>query len=241
MEGKTHRLGGTVCALAGFIAFKESGYLLPDEVVSPALQFLVVYSAGIYGGMWSDNDHHWESSPLKDPASWVQNKLLHLANKPYKVLDERLSSTEKRSSFFYKTLKFLACRHRSWQTHSEVTLLAIWWLMTNPQVLFNGAVDSVLWMLVMMGFGLGVISHLLLDCLTTEGIRFALGVFIRSYAPSFPIPETIRFVPPSPVFKTGSNWELMIRKGLAFTQYVLILIVILYAFGISVPTLLTGK
>ena len=84
MEGKTHRLGGTVCAMAGFITLKDSGYLIQSDLISPALQFLVIYTAGIYGGMWSDNDHHWESSPLKDPASWLQNKVLHIANTPYK-------------------------------------------------------------------------------------------------------------------------------------------------------------
>ena len=49
MEGKTHRIGGTVCAMAGFVTLKDSGYLLSSELISPALQFLVIYTAGIYG------------------------------------------------------------------------------------------------------------------------------------------------------------------------------------------------
>lgn len=157
MEGKTHRLGGTVCAMAGFITLKDSGYLIQSDLISPALQFLVIYTAGIYGGMWSDNDHHWESSPLKDPASWLQNKVLHIANAPYKKLDERLSSKQKKSSVLYKTLKFMRCIHRSWQTHSEFTLLMILWLMFSPTFLgFTGRFDPLLWLLIVTGFGLGV-------------------------------------------------------------------------------------
>ena len=31
MEGKTHRLGGTVCAMAGFLTLKDSGYLIQSD------------------------------------------------------------------------------------------------------------------------------------------------------------------------------------------------------------------
>lgn len=235
MEGKTHRIGGTVCAMAGFVTLKDSGYLLSSELISPALQFLVIYTAGIYGGMWPDNDHHWESSPLKDPASWLQNKLMHIANAPYKRLDEKMSSKQKKRSMLYKTLKFMRCIHRSWQTHSEFTLLMILWLMMSPTLLgFTGRFDSVLWLLIVTGFGLGVISHIILDMLTTEGVRFALGVFIKVFFPSVPIFTTIRLVPGIPAFKTGSEWEMAIRKALSLIQYALLIMVLLDLAGVSI-------
>lgn len=235
MEGKTHRIGGTVCAMAGFVTLKDSGYLLSSELISPALQFLVIYTAGIYGGMWPDNDHHWESSPLKDPASWLQNKLMHIANAPYKRLDEKMSSEQKKRSMLYKTLKFMRCIHRSWQTHSEFTLLMILWLMMSPTLLgFTGRFDSVLWLLIVTGFGLGVISHIILDMLTTEGVRFALGVFIKVFFPSVPIFTTIRLVPGISAFKTGSEWEMAIRKALSLIQYALLIMVLLDLAGVSI-------
>jgi hypothetical protein len=235
MEGKTHRIGGTVCAMAGFVTLKDSGYLLSSELISPALQFLVIYTAGIYGGMWPDNDHHWESSPLKDPASWLQNKLMHIANAPYKRLDEKMSSKQKKRSVLYKTLKFMRCIHRSWQTHSEFTLLMILWLMMSPTLLgFTGRFDSVLWLLIVTGFGLGVISHIILDMLTTEGVRFALGVFIKVFFPSVPIFTTIRLVPGISAFKTGSEWEMAIRKALSLIQYALLIMVLLDLAGVSI-------
>lgn len=235
MEGKTHRIGGTVCAMAGFVTLKDSGYLLSSELISPALQFLVIYTAGIYGGMWPDNDHHWESSPLKDPASWLQNKLMHIANAPYKRLDEKMSSKQKKRSVLYKTLKFMRCIHRSWQTHSEFTLLMILWLMMSPTLLgFTGRFDSVLWLLIVTGFGLGVISHIILDMLTTEGVRFALGVFIKVFFPSVPVFTTIRLVPGISAFKTGSEWEMAIRKALSLIQYALLIMVLLDLAGVSI-------
>ena len=235
MEGKTHRIGGTVCAMAGFVTLKDSGYLLSSELISPALQFLVIYTAGIYGGMWPDNDHHWESSPLKDPASWLQNKVMHIANAPYKRLDEKMSSKQKKRSMLYKTLKFMRCIHRSWQTHSEFTLLMILWLMMSPTLLgFTGRFDSVLWLLIVTGFGLGVISHIILDMLTTEGVRFALGVFIKVFFPSAPIFTTIRLVPGISAFKTGSEWEMAIRKALSLIQYALLIMVLLDLAGVSI-------
>lgn len=235
MEGKTHRIGGTVCAMAGFVTLKDSGYLLSSELISPALQFLVIYTAGIYGGLWPDNDHHWESSPLKDPASWLQNKVMHIANAPYKRLDEKMSSKQKKRSMLYKTLKFMRCIHRSWQTHSEFTLLMILWLMMSPTLLgFTGRFDSVLWLLIVTGFGLGVISHIILDMLTTEGVRFALGVFIKVFFPSVPIFTTIRLVPGISAFKTGSEWEMAIRKALSLIQYALLIMVLLDLAGVSI-------
>ena len=235
MEGKTHRIGGTVCAMAGFVTLKDSGYLLSSELISPALQFLVIYTAGIYGGMWPDNDHHWESSPLKDPASWLQNKVMHIANAPYKRLDEKMSSKQKKRSMLYKTLKFMRGIHRSWQTHSEFTLLMILWLMMSPTLLgFTGRFDSVLWLLIVTGFGLGVISHIILDMLTTEGVRFALGVFIKVFFPSVPIFTTIRLVPGISAFKTGSEWEMAIRKALSLIQYALLIMVLLDLAGVSI-------
>lgn len=239
MEGKTHRIGGTVGALAGYLVLQKSGNLQSAEIVNPALQLIIIYSSGIYGGVWNDNDHHWQSSPLNDPISRVQNIVLHLANEPFKNLDKTLSAKQKRTSFKYKLLDFLKCTHRSWQTHSEVTLLALWGLWVSAYTLgVTTTVDLVLWWLMLVGFAWGVFSHLLLDMLTTEGIRFACGVFSNIFFGTR-LPETIRLVPKSNAFKTGSAWEMMVRRLLAFVQYVLTGIVLLDLIHIDIISYIT--
>ena len=92
----------------------------------------------------------------------------------------------------------------------------------------------MLWLLIVTGFGLGVISHLILDMLTTEGVRFALGVFLKVFFPRIPIFTTIRLVPGISAFKTGSEWEMAIRKSLAIIQYGMLALVLLDLGGISV-------
>ena len=71
-------------------------------------------------------------------------------------------------------------------------------------------VELVLFRLWVTGFSLGVLSHLILDSLTTAGIHIIPGM-------------KFRLVPKSSAFATGGKWELFIQKLL----YVLIGIVIL--------------
>lgn len=224
MEGKTHRIGGTVSALAGYLILKEQSLLISPEVVSPTLQFLTIYTAGIYGGIFPDIDHHWESSPVKDPLSWVVNKALHTFNKPYTRLDSQLSAKQKRNNLGYRLLKLLACRHRAWQTHSEFTLLCIVALWVGG-LSSTSLVELTLRWLLLLGFGLGVISHLVLDMLTTEGIRLFTGILLNTFLGTR-FPETIRAVPKSSFFKTGSEWELTIRRVLKAFQYILVIVVV---------------
>lgn len=234
MEGKTHRIGGTVGALAGYIVMKESGFLLNEQLVNPALQLVLIYTSGIYGGMWSDNDHHWASSPFSDPLSWVQNKVLHLANKPYKYLDEKLTSKQKRKSVPYKLLDILSCRHRSWQTHSEFTLFILYliWVYVNKAGV-SSQIDRVLWYLLLFGFTFGVVSHIILDSLTTEGAKIATTTIANKLF-NVNLIDTVRFVPNSSTFSTGSEWEHLIRNALRFTQYILLSIVMGYLLNIDV-------
>lgn len=238
MEGKTHALGGRVCSLAGFIVLKESGYLISSETVSPALQFLLLYGTGMYGGIWSDNDQPWSSSPCNDPFSWVQNKVLRAFNKTYRVMNKSMGAKEKRYSLRYKIVKFLACRHRSWQTHSEFTLLVLYVLWCLNLEAVQSEVNLVLKLLMILGFSFGIISHIFLDMLTSEGVPLMIGEFCSIFFPSIRIPKVVHLVPSRPEFDGGSAWELSIRRILRYTQYVLILVIVPYIFGISVPSIL---
>lgn len=232
MEGKTHYIGGSLGALVGFIALKENGMLLDN--INPALQFSLIYPFAIYGGMVPDADHHAGSSPLRDPVGRVFNKALHVFNAPYNRMDEALSSNAKRNNLGYKLLRILKCTHRSWQTHSELTLLLLFYLLY--QALTGDPTDpnNVILSLILTGFTIGVISHIILDMLTTDGIYFATGFFIKTLFPKVPIITTLRIVPKTSFFGTGTPYEKTVRAIINVLQFFALAYVLLQLMGYEV-------
>ena len=229
MEGKTHYVGGSIGAIVGFITLKETGMLLDN--IHPILQFSIIYPFGIYGGMLPDADHHPESSPLKDPVGRVFNRALHVFNKPYKRMDELLNEGQKRNNLLYKLLKILKCSHRSWQTHSELTIAFLVFILYSLfQLDINDPNVSILALMV-TGLTLGILSHLVLDMLTCEGIYFAIGYFIKVLFPKVPMIKTIRLVPDWHTFTTGSPYELNIRASLNALPFFALAYVVVLLFG----------
>lgn len=253
MEGKTHYVGGAVATLAGYLVLSESGNLLSTDVVSPAFQFLIIYTGGMYGGRLPDIDHNSKSNPMKDPLGVLLNKVLHVFNKPFMKLDEHIEELRKtggpagrrkawsmKRSLKYRLLKFLSCTHRAWQTHSEFTLLILYLLYVAPELLgvgVTGTVDRVILDLFVMGLSLGVVSHILLDAMTYEGSVFAIGTFIKTMWPKVPMITNVRLVPKIKTFTTGSPYEKMVRRILLQTQFVLMLLVVASFFGINMETI----
>ncbi|MGF2714961.1 metal-dependent hydrolase [Bacillus cereus] len=234
MEGKTHYIGGSIGAMTGYILLKENNMLL--DSVHPTLQFGMIYLAGTYGGMIPDADHHAGSNPMKDPVGVLFNRMLHIFNKPFKRMDSVMSSSHKKRSFVYKLLSILKCSHRSWQTHSELTLL--FFLYFIVQLLSSNTSDPsvAISVLLLTGLSLGVLSHLVLDLLTAEGIKFATGIIINTFFPRIPMIESIRLVPKWHTFTTGSPYELTVRYSLNVIQYFLLGYSILTFFGYSIIT-----
>lgn len=189
MQGRTHRVGGVLCAVAGYVILDSKGLLLKD--VNPLIQLAVMYPFAIYGSVVPDLDHHWESSPAKDPISWGVNRVLHLTtNNPI----------TNRS----KLMKLFDAKHRSWQTHSEVFLLLL--IFLNWLVISRGSgTDGIILRLMLSGFILGVISHLILDILTPEGVWGIIPSVIRKRK------VMISVVPKSSFFATGGPWEKLVR------------------------------
>ncbi|MEC2463372.1 metal-dependent hydrolase [Bacillus cereus] len=234
MEGKTHYIGGSIGALTGYILLKENNMLL--ETVHPTLQFGMIYLAGTYGGMIPDADHHAGSNPMKDPVGVLFNRALHIFNRPFKRMDKVMSSSHKKHSFLYKLLSILRCTHRSWQTHSELTMLLFVFLLSNLLTSDTSDPSVAIAVLLLTGLSLGVLSHLVLDLLTAEGINFATGIIIKTFFPRTPMIEKIRLVPKRSTFTTGSPYELMIRYSLNVIQYFLLGYSILTFFGYSITT-----
>lgn len=203
MTGKTHRVGGVLCVLGGFTYMESKGLLIPN--VTPVLQLLVMYPFAIYGSTFSDLDHNSNSSPSKDVVSVAINKLLHL------------SKVEK------GPLRLFNAKHRSWQTHSDLflalSLCFLYWLMDG----FKGSgAEREIVLLVGLGFSLGLISHIILDMLTPEGIWSVLFILLGEIPVIGKVfPRKIRLVPYKKFFYTGGKWESFIRKLLWLLSIVL--------------------
>lgn len=200
MTGKTHRVGGMLCVLGGFTYLESKGLLLRN--VNPLLQLTVMYPFALYGSIVSDLDHNANSIPSKDIVSVAVNRVLHLTS----GLNE---STGGRNKVF----GILDAKHRSWQTHSDLFLVALMYALYQMVMETKLAtVESVIWSLVGMGFILGVISHLVLDMITPEGIWSILLVGVGRVTGSKVMPKKLRLVPDSKFFSTGGPWESLVRN-----------------------------
>lgn len=229
MTGKTHRAGGFLCSVVGFALLRENGLLLPN--VSEGLQWLVMYPFCMWGSVVSDLDHHWQSCPMKDPPSYVVNKLLHLTAPIQKSLEK---AGDKKSGV-YKIAKTFNASHRSWQTHSDLTLflmlLLIALVMTNS--LGFGAVDAMLLRMIVLGVSLGVIAHFILDMLTTDGVT---SVFLIALGKLFRIkkfPRKLRFVPKWHCFATSGSWEIWVNKALKVLNIIAMVYLLWNILGVS--------
>lgn len=207
MTGATHRVGGVVCALAGYTLLESKGMLIND--VNPILQLAVMYPFAIYGSTFSDLDHHWQSAPSKDVVSFCVNKILHLT-----------TDLRKKTKSKNPVLKVFDAKHRSWQTHSDLFLLIM--LLVSFKFIFSpiDGANSIIGKLVFTGFILGIISHLILDMLTPEGIW---SVVLLSIGKIFKmkLPTKIHFVPRSKFFATGGSWEKYVRWAMWFISFIL--------------------
>ena len=192
MEGKTHRLGGVLCTLIGYSVLESKGLLSTE--VNPLLQLTVVYPFALYGSIFSDLDHNWQSAPAKDPFSFVVNSLLHLT-----------TWLRKKTSAKGKVLAVFDAKHRSWQTHSDMFLLLL--IAAFIAVLYSdiSGASGIIFGLIATGFITGVVSHLILDMLTPDGIWFIIPSLIKGKR------VTLSLVPRTKFFSTGGRWEMIIR------------------------------
>lgn len=217
MTGKTHRVGGMLCCLGGYSLLKANGTLLGD--VNPLLQLVVMYPFAIYGSVVSDLDHDWHSVPSRDIVSYGINKVLHLTSKVRDNMSEK--------SPMYKPLGVFDAKHRSWQTHSDLFLILMIMLSTWLLGSSISSADQILIRLVSIGLILGVISHLVLDMLTPEGVWSIVMCIISKVTKSKKLPRKISFVPDTPFFRTGGTWENIIRYLMWIACFILIATILL--------------
>lgn len=219
MTGKTHETGGMFASLLGFAILKENGYLLEDSNL--LVQWMVMYPFTMWGSVASDLDHHWKSCPRKDYPSRLVNMALHIT----KPIEEHTN----KGSVVNKVAGVLNASHRSWQTHSDFTLIFLFgllYLLTHGIFGCFGAVDSRILLLVLMGITMGVAEHFILDMLTPEGITLVglviLETLLKKVNPGIKLPTKLKFVPKSHFFATGQEWEKFVQKVLKIATYLML-------------------
>ena len=234
MTGKTHRMGGMLMSVVGFEMLRRNGLLMAD--VNEAIQWLAIFPFCYWGSTASDHDQNWESCPSRDPISWGLHKALHITEPLYTTLNSRLTGKQKRTSFTYKFARAFNARHRSWQTHSDLTLIAILYLLhlvMTGQVPMLSAKDMLIATPILTGLCLGIASHLLLDMLTPEGVWCSIMVLLNKFIFRGKLPhwmEKWHFVPNWKVFHTGSTWEEFVYKVLRVLTYLAFIYLVLTIF-----------
>lgn len=204
MMYRTHKAGGALGMLITFEIARQKGLLAPD--LNEFVQLAIMYPAASWGSIAPDLDHHWNSVKEKTPFNLAVHKILHLT-KP---------------------------RHRSWQTHSILVTgglcaLAYSLIALGDTYLGVGGMGSLDWLilrLVMTGVIAGVVSHLILDAMSTAGIWIYPGL-------------KMRFVPRSSFFATGSGWETFIYYLCIISSGVMVVNIILGFWGLNIFSMLS--
>lgn len=203
--------------MAGYSYLKSKGLLLDN--ITPLVQLTIMYPFALWGSTFSDLDHNPNSIPSRDIVSIGVNKILHLTTsiREGKRDDKGTVNT---------ALGVFDAKHRSWQTHSDLFLILVCLLAWSMLESLGTSVEGILIRLIFLGFILGVVSHLILDMLTPEGIWSILGISLGKIVKK-KVPEKISFVPHWKFFSTGGKWEDLIR-WLMWVVCILIAMYILY-------------
>ncbi len=201
MMYRTHKAGGALAMAIAFEYFRAKDMLVPG--MNEYVQLLIMYPASSWGATAPDLDHHWNSVKEKTPFNMLVHKILHLSQP----------------------------KHRSWQTHSILVTggfcALLYSLVTYGAVLFPGlaAIDWTILRLIFVGFLTGLVSHLVLDSMSTAGIHIWPGA-------------KFRVVPRTSFFATGSKWETFVYYTcIVFTVIVVINVGLGYA-DLNIWTLL---
>lgn len=145
------------------------------------LGWIVMLYAARSGALFPDIDHQWELVKEKTTINHILNVLIHITGG----------------------------KHRSWQTHSwdiAIVYTVVSGILPgylNERGILDGTNATIL-SLLMVGFAVGWVSHLISDMLTSAGVRV---VCWRG--------NKIALVPKKILgfrFNTGHEWEAMVYK-----------------------------
>jgi membrane-bound metal-dependent hydrolase YbcI (DUF457 family) len=112
-----------------------------------------------------------------------------------------------------RVFNWIGCTHRSWQTHCiTVTPLPCIILLTSLLKLEVKGINEVIYLWGIIGFLIGLFSHLLLDAMTKDGIHIVPNVRLKLFGKDggFVTGETVtiqgNFLTPDKVVKNHSTF-----------------------------------
>lgn len=192
----THRAFAVGWILVGNMLLHYHGVMQ----VNYYLSMIIMLQTGKYGALFPDVDHNWKNVKEKTAPNYIINRII----------------------------KMSGGRHRSWQTHSlDAAVIVMILAYELPASLCEsgriGGINAEVMSMVFMGFGLGWLSHMASDMLTSEGVRI---LFWRNYK--------IALVPKSLFglrFNTGHEWEQFVYR---LTKYINI---VLGGIAVAIPLL----
>lgn len=185
MTGKTHVVGGNVFALGSYILMKKTG-LLVDSVWEP-LQLGIILPYATWASALPDLDQNNKNRVETNPINSV-------------IQD-----------FF----RIIQAGHRSVKSHVAPCVIAgvLCIMSILEKSFFNlNQISTNILFLVLTGLFCGLLSHLILDLCTSDGIVIA--------------GKRIALVPKNPVFGTGTKYESIYRR----ICYVLSCLLLIMAF-----------
>lgn len=226
MSGDTHEAGGMLVSILGFGFLKYNNMLLPD--VPQLLQLVVMYPFVMWGSVAPDFDHHWASCPKHDYPAKIVNTGLHATAFVGRRLDKKLTKKQKQKSLLFKMCMVFYAKHRSWQTHSDLTialLVGLEWSLLSGKILLSEVARSIA-LLVITGIIFGVLAHLFLDMLNPDGIH---SLLLELVTKKLPIKvKTLRLVPDKSYFATGGVWEAKVLKLLLRLTYIALVVLLVF-------------
>ena len=185
MTGKTHVVGGNVFALGSYILMKKTG-LLVDSVWEP-LQLGIILPYATWASTLPDLDQNNKNRVETNPVNTAIQDLFRV----------------------------IQAGHRSVKSHVApciiVGVLCVMSILGKSFFNLNQISTNILF-LVLTGLFCGLLSHLILDLCTSDGIVIA--------------GKRIALVPKNPVFGTGTKYESIYRR----ICYVLSCLLLIIAF-----------
>ena len=233
MTGSTHEAGGMLVSILGFGFLKYNNLLLPD--VPEVLQLVVMYPFVMWGSVAPDFDHHWASCPRHDYPAKIVNTTLHATAFIGRRLDKKLTKKQKSTSKLYKLCMIFYAKHRSWQTHSDLTialLVLLEWSLLSGKICVSEITQSIA-LLVVTGVIFGVLAHLFLDMLNPDGIHSVLFGLVNKVVPIGC--KRLRLVPDKPFFTTGGVWERKVLKLLLRLTYLALIVLLVFLIYPYIP------
>lgn len=198
MTGPTHRQYSICFGCIALILF----YTFGITNINYYLALPIVMMTSKAGALFPDVDHDWSNVHDKTVINKIINTLIHITGG----------------------------KHRSWQTHSiDICVIYTVTAYVLPKILFYkniiSEINHEVLLILMLGFAVGWISHLVADMKTSAGVRIVCFSKFKIKI----VPKHIGKLK----FNTGHEWEAFDCKFTKILNIILGIICLIYPLFIN--------